>query len=210
MDGPPADQCTQRDVRGEHPFTIRLREPALSPHEDGFYEWKSGRGSKQPFRVLLESDDVFALAGIWNGFEINGTELKTLAILTAEPNDLLKPIQDRMPVVRKRHEEHMWPTGERDEALAVYKPYEGEDMAAYEISTEVTSPSNEGPAVIQPADTEEGSLGEFKPYRRIGFSGGDPVEPRAFRHRSRPLRGTSVGSRRRLLDRIRRRRPTDD
>ncbi len=36
---------------------------------DGFYEWKTERGRKQPYRIALESGAPFAFAGLWERWE---------------------------------------------------------------------------------------------------------------------------------------------
>jgi len=128
---------------------------------DGFYEWKGERGNKQPFRVHLADDEPFAMAGIWNRFEANGEALETVTILTTEPNEVIEPIHDRMPVVLERDDEDTWLAGAPDQALAACGPYEGSDMAAYEVSTALNNPENDGAEVILPADTEQSGIEEF-------------------------------------------------
>jgi len=128
---------------------------------DGFYEWYGERGSKQPFRVHLADNEPFAMAGIWNRFEANGEALETVTILTTEPNEVIEPIHDRMPVVLERDDEATWLAGAPDQALAACGPYQGGDMEAYEVSTAVNNPENDGAEVILPADTEQSGIEEF-------------------------------------------------
>jgi len=127
----------------------------------GFYEWKGERGSKQPFRVHVTDDDVFAMAGIWNRWEYDGDVLETVSILTTEANEVMEPIHDRMPVILPREAEHEWLTGDVADALSVCRPYDGDNLAAYEIETTVNDPSNDRPAIIEPASTEQTGIGEF-------------------------------------------------
>lgn len=128
---------------------------------DGFYEWRGERGSKQPYRVHLEGKDPSAMAGIWNRFEANGETLETVTILTTEPNAVMEPIHDRMPVVLEPDEEESWLHGDPDEALSICGPYEGGDMEAYEISTAVNNPGNEGPEIVDPGDSEQSGIEDF-------------------------------------------------
>ncbi len=39
---------------------------------DGFYEWKTERGRKQPYRIALEGGAPFAFAGLWERWEGSG------------------------------------------------------------------------------------------------------------------------------------------
>ena len=75
---------------------------------DGFYEWRaapaagtgSGRPRKQPWRIRRRDGAPFWLGGLWDRWlGADGSELQSCCILTTAPNDLLRPIHDRMPVV---------------------------------------------------------------------------------------------------------------
>jgi putative SOS response-associated peptidase YedK len=128
---------------------------------DGFYEWRGERGSKQPYRIHLDENVPFAMAGLWNRFEANGETLETVTILTTEPNEVMEPIHDRMPVVLETDEENSWLHGTPDEALDVCGPYEGGEMEAYEISTAVNNPGNESADIVDPAEVEQSGLEDF-------------------------------------------------
>jgi putative SOS response-associated peptidase YedK len=149
----------------------------------GFYEWKeTERGSKQPYRVHRENsegrspsgsrpragDDVaFAMAGLWQRWypdDETGSEsdpLDTVTILTTEPNDLIEPLHHRMAVVLPRDEEETWLTAGPGERAELCRPYPGDDLDAYPISTAVNDPSNDSPGIIEPDETEQSGLGEF-------------------------------------------------
>ena len=50
--------------------------------------------------VHLPDDELFAFAGIWASYERNGGERRaSCAIVTSQPNELMRPIHDRMPVI---------------------------------------------------------------------------------------------------------------
>lgn len=120
---------------------------------DGFYEWEGERGSKKPYRVHLEDDQPFAMAGIWNRFKENDEELETVTILTTEPNDLIESIHDRMPVVLEAEDEATWLGSDEGKTLAVADPYESGDMEVYEISQAVNDPTNDRPDIILPTSS---------------------------------------------------------
>lgn len=68
---------------------------------NGFYEWRSeGSGPKRPYFIAPPDGRLVAFAGLtetWAGAD--GSEVDTAAILTVPANDLVAPIQDRMPAV---------------------------------------------------------------------------------------------------------------
>lgn len=123
----------------------------------GFYEWQKIGKVKKPMHVRLESRDPFAFAGIYSHWKsTSGKTLMSCAILTTAPNDLLRPIHNRMPVVLQRRDEPRWldPDYENVESLQnLLKPYTSQTMEAYEISTYVNSPSNAGPMCTVPVDS---------------------------------------------------------
>jgi putative SOS response-associated peptidase YedK len=87
---------------------------ALLP-ADGFYEWQTradpatGKTWKQPWLFRLRSGEPFWLGGLWERWVgADGGELDTAVILTTAPNDLLRRVHDRMPVVIPAGLEEAW------------------------------------------------------------------------------------------------------
>ncbi|MFN2190460.1 MAG: SOS response-associated peptidase, partial [Candidatus Promineifilaceae bacterium] len=67
---------------------------------DGFYEWQKVNGGKQPVRIQMKNGDPFAIAGLWeNWISSDGSEIDSCTLLTTEPNDLLRAVHNRMPVL---------------------------------------------------------------------------------------------------------------
>ena len=53
--------------------------------------------------------DTFWLGGIWSKWtSYDGVEIESCCILTTKPNDLIKPIHHRMPVVVPSEFEEQW------------------------------------------------------------------------------------------------------
>lgn len=128
----------------------------------GFYEWQSrGGGGKQPYRIHRENDRAFAFAGIWDVWEGEDNNIPCVTVLTTEPNDVMEPIHDRMPVILPRDAESSWLEGDEQTRKELCKPYPNEDLVAYEIDRRVNDPSNDDPRVIEPLDHEQSGLGSF-------------------------------------------------
>jgi len=128
----------------------------------GFYEWQSRNGgAKQPYRIHREDDPAFAMAGLWEVWEGEAETISCVTILTTEPNELMEPIHDRMPVVLPREAESEWLAAGPDARTDLCRPYPRDDLAAHEISTRVNNPENDGPEVIEPLAHEQSGLGEF-------------------------------------------------
>lgn len=128
----------------------------------GFYEWKSPNGgTKQPYRVYRTDGPAFAMGGIWDVWDGGDESVACVTILTTEPNSLMKPIHDRMPVVLPSDDETTWLTVSADERKALCQPYPKEDLTADEISTRVNNPGNDDPSVIEPLGHDQAGLGDF-------------------------------------------------
>lgn len=132
----------------------------------GFYEWQArNSGPKRPYRIYREEPAAFAMAGLWERSEGtkrgDGEPTHSVTILTTEPNDLVEPIHDRMPVVLPPAEESTWLEAGPDERAELCRPYPADDLRADEISTRVNDPTNNDPRVIEPLDHEQSGLDTF-------------------------------------------------
>jgi putative SOS response-associated peptidase YedK len=120
----------------------------------GFYEWqKLDAKRKQPWVIRLASGRVFAFAGLWEPPAAGGTT-PTCTILTTEPNELARPIHDRMPAILDPVDYTLW----LDPAVTVpaevrplLKPFPAGVMTAFPVTTAVNNPAFDDPACLLPA-----------------------------------------------------------
>ena len=121
---------------------------------DGFYEWQRKGSSRRPMRIVMASREPFAFAGLWDAWrDPKGEVVRSCAIITTRANELLSPIHDRMPVVLPRELESLWLDHDIQDyaALAgILTPYITDEMEAYEVSSLVNSPANDGPEMVVP------------------------------------------------------------
>ncbi len=124
---------------------------------DGFYEWKagSGRRPKTPYFIHMKDRKVFAFAGLWDAWESHdGSIVKTCAIITTEPNELMQPLHNRMPAILHPRDYVKWLDASPqtpENLLPLIKPFPAEAMSAHPVSTLVNKPENEGPELVVPA-----------------------------------------------------------
>jgi len=121
---------------------------------EGFYEWRSEGGRKQPWFIHRRDRRPFAMAGLWEHWQDPaGNELESCTILVTGANQLIAPIHDRMPVILAPESWGAWldPLNQNPAALRpVLRSYPPEQLAAYPVSTQVNRPGNDGPALIEP------------------------------------------------------------
>ena len=123
---------------------------------DVFFEWQDvpGRKRRRPYAVALSDGEIFALGGLWEAWRSKegGAWVITCAILTTEPNDLLAPIHDRMPVIIAPEAYGTWmdPSTRMEEVSAMVTPYPSNQMRTWEISLLVNDPKTDDVRVIAP------------------------------------------------------------
>ena len=127
-----------------------------------FYEWSGQRGKRVPHYIGVEDGELFAMAGLWETWSDNGTEIQSATIITTEANELVDEIHGRMPVILDRDEEDRWlEADDEDELQALLDPYPAGRMETYEVSRAVNNPANEGPELVEPVGSDQTGLGEF-------------------------------------------------
>ena len=121
---------------------------------DSFYEWKRiDSKNKIPMRIKLKSNDLFAMAGLWETWKSpEGKPVYSCSVITTHPNELVQDIHDRMPVILKPEDEKYWlnPSIKDTSKLNhLLRPLEQGLMEAYEVSPLVNSPKNNSIELIQ-------------------------------------------------------------
>lgn len=120
---------------------------------DGFYEWAPGRDRRQAFHITRNDGRPLALAGLWEPAVAGGAPASCV-ILTTEPNERVRPIHDRMPVIVEPADFDRWlsPEGVTQDALAgILRPSPAETLAARPVGPAVNNAQNEGASCLEPA-----------------------------------------------------------
>jgi putative SOS response-associated peptidase YedK len=134
-------------------FRSALRSRRCLILADGFFEWQSLKGKKQPFYFRLRDGRPFAIAGLWERWArgSNGP-VESCTLITTEANDLVRPLHERMPVILPPDAYEAWldPAGGRPEQLQpLLRPYRAEEMIAYPVSVRVNSPRNDDAGCVE-------------------------------------------------------------
>lgn len=142
------------DVEDKPSFRSAFKRRRCLIPADGFYEWSSRGKDKVPMFVHLQNHELFAFAGLWEVWHSpDGEEIRTCTILTTEPNELIRPLHNRMAVILHQADYDTWLTpGELPPPALkpLLKPYEADRMAVYEVSKLVNKPSNDSPECMEP------------------------------------------------------------
>ena len=124
----------------------------------GFYEWKTlepavKKSAKQPYYIRRRDEGLLAFAGLWDRWRSpQGEEIHSYTILTTGPNELMRELHDRMPVIipRERYDAWLDPQILDVERLGpLLRPYPAGELIAYPVSTRVNSHKNDDPSCIE-------------------------------------------------------------
>jgi putative SOS response-associated peptidase YedK len=125
---------------------------------DGFYEWKRTGTSKQPFCFELNDGEIFAFAGLWNGWKDNGDWMRTYTILTTTPNAATSAVHDRMPVILHPESYDLWLDPGMNDVQVVselLKPFDARQMRSHPVSTRINHVANDGEECSRPVEVVE-------------------------------------------------------
>jgi putative SOS response-associated peptidase YedK len=126
---------------------------------DGFYEWKRTGTSKQPFCFEVNKGELFAFAGIWDGWKnAEGQWVKTCSILTTIPNEVTGAVHDRMPVILDPDSYDLWLDPGMNDVAAIsdlLKPYDAHFMRSYPVSTRLNHVANDDVECSRPVEVVE-------------------------------------------------------
>lgn len=123
---------------------------------DGFFEWQRLGKEKTPFHFKLKDQDVFAFAGLYDEWKNeDGNILRTFTIITTEPNELLKTVHDRMPVILRSDNEADWlnPKLPLKVVQDLIKPYNANQMTKTKVSNKVNNVKNDSPDILKVSQT---------------------------------------------------------
>jgi putative SOS response-associated peptidase YedK len=122
---------------------------------DGFYEWLATKHGKQPYAIAMKDRSPFGIAALWENWKdpATGQWVRTFVVLTAQANDLVARIHDRMHAILKPADYARWLSPEPDPHDDLLVPFPSEPMTMWPISTRMNSPNNDDEHLLEPVNT---------------------------------------------------------
>lgn len=123
---------------------------------DGFFEWEPMEGKgKLPHYVYQQEGAPIGFAGLWASWKDpdSGDRLHTCTILTGDPDAVVRPIHDRMPVMLVPDVWDAWLDPANDDPEALLDLLRGRpnvQLAEHPVSTLVNSVRNNVPEILEP------------------------------------------------------------
>ncbi len=134
----------------------------------GFYEWETVGRAKKPWLFRWGDERPFGLAGLWESWRApNGGVLESCAVITTEPNELMRTIHHRMPVMLTPEQFAPWLDPRKttaEELMPLLQIPPAGAMSKFAVSSYVSNVRHEGPECLAPAgagsdETPQLSLG---------------------------------------------------
>ena len=134
------------------------RKRCLIP-ADGFYEWEPPEDGRTPHWVYRADGHPMVFAGIWAARIDPETEEweRTCSILTTASEGVISSIHDRMPVALPRSHWDAWLDRELTDpeaARSLISPIDHDLLMEHQVSRQVNSVRNNGPALREQAEPE--------------------------------------------------------
>jgi putative SOS response-associated peptidase YedK len=100
-------------LRSKPSFRYLLENRRCAIIADGFYEWTSGPGRRQPWYLTLPAGDLCAFAGLWDVWTgEDGRTYVSCTIITTAASRQVSGIHQRMPLVLRPDALDAWLDGE--------------------------------------------------------------------------------------------------
>ncbi len=123
---------------------------------DGFYEWHTSGGAKQPYVLRAADKQPLALAGLWEHWQdANGNEIDSCSILVKAANQQVSRIHDRMPVIVSPKSFDLWLDIHKQKPQPIetlLAAQQAPDLAIYPVGRAVNSPKNDSPDLLEPVE----------------------------------------------------------
>lgn len=135
-------------------FRAAFRRRRCLVPADGWLEWRSEGGVKQPYYISAASGAPVSFAALWECWEGAGETLETFTIVTTEASAALDDLHHRQPAIVEAHDWEEWlaPDAGDERLLAIARgPYPG-PFARWPVSRRVNNPRNHEPSLLLPLD----------------------------------------------------------
>jgi len=120
----------------------------------GWYEWQGAKGARRAFHFRLRDGAPFGFAGLWEPWAPPDTGVVgSCTVLTTTPNDLVRDVHDRMPVMLLPDAFSAWldpAVTEAEDLAPLLAPLPADRMSVLEVGRAVNDVRRDGPECLEP------------------------------------------------------------
>ena len=122
---------------------------------DGFFEWTGPKEDRKPIWFHRGDGALILFAGLYESWRPSPAEKeRTFTIITTEPNSLLEPIHNRMPMILENEavDEWLYARQTSESLMDLLRPARTDLLVGTRVSTRVNSVQNDDPDCVRVAD----------------------------------------------------------
>jgi putative SOS response-associated peptidase YedK len=154
LKGPLLNNARAETIAEKRTFKSALERRRCLVLVDGFYEWRREGKEKHPFLIRRRDGKPMAFAGLWDQWNSpENTVLRSCTIITCGPNEAMKPVHDRMPVLLPQEAYDLWLSPEprkAEELTSLLVPCAPDLLEVIAVSPLVNSVKNNSPECMAP------------------------------------------------------------
>jgi len=157
--GPKLANARAESVAEKASFRHAFRHGRCVVPASGFYEWEARGKARLPWLFRRRDGQPLLLAALWDSWRApDGGVLESCSVITTGPNELMRPIHDRMPAILAPGQCDVWldPTEQTPDRLApLLGPLPAEQLTAGRVSQWVNSIAHDDKACLRPPPPAE-------------------------------------------------------
>lgn len=150
-----ASQCINakaETVEARPSFRDAFKKRRCVVPADGFYEWTGPKSARRPMWIHPADGSLILFAGLYEDwFPEKERSETTFTIITCEPNALMRPIHNRMPVILDNQAADDWMNPTEADPLSLKRlliPARDDILLAQPASPLANSVKNDGPELL--------------------------------------------------------------
>lgn len=159
MGGKPLINARAETVLEKPTFRNAFKRRRCLVPADGFYEWRTEDGARQPYLIAPAAGGLIGFAAVWEtAHDPDGGEIDTVAILTAAAGPDIFPLHNREPVTIAPADRARWLAAGEAEAAALLDLTRAQGQGFWTfraVSREVNNVRNEGERLTRAVGQQE-------------------------------------------------------
>jgi putative SOS response-associated peptidase YedK len=158
--GPPLINARAETLMEKPAFRGAFQRRRCLVPADGYFQWREGDASKQPYLVTRCDGAPFAFAGLWERWGPRhdpATARDSFTIITTETNDFLRGFHHRMPAVLPPESYAAWldPDATAESVRGLLAPAPDDWLQVAPIDRAANSARADEPELLTPAGPAE-------------------------------------------------------
>ena len=157
--GPKLANARAESLAGKPSFRDAFRRRRCVLPASGFYEWEERGHARLPWLFRRRDGQPLLLAGLWDSWQSpDGGVLESCTVITTGPNELMRPIHDRMPAILTPEQCDRWldPVEQAPARLApLLAPLSAEQLTTERVSKRVNNLAHDDELCLRPSPLDE-------------------------------------------------------